>query len=87
MAIRVRYVPTEVHADLGTGLKLTALIAYLKGACHASFSTIRVFLRDVMHVTISRGQLSKILDKDSAALVKPYEELLQALPTPRPVGN
>src|SRR5271165_7452772 len=62
------------------GPQLTALIAYLKGACHASFSTIRKFLRDVVGVTIARGQLSKILGKVSAALATPYGELLQALP-------
>ena len=37
------------------GPSLTTLIAYLKGACHASFSTVRKFLRDVVKVTISRG--------------------------------
>jgi transposase len=62
------------------GLELTALIAFMKGACHASFSTIRIFLRDVVGVTISRGQLSKVLDKVSAALDQPYEELLRLLP-------
>jgi hypothetical protein len=41
------------------GPRLTTLIAYLKGFCHASFSTIRLFLRDVAQVTISRGQLRK----------------------------
>src|SRR3954453_1950818 len=38
------------------GPTLTTLIAYLKGACHASYSTVRKFLRDVVHVTISRGE-------------------------------
>ena len=38
-----------------SGRRLTTLIAYLKGACHASFSTVRKFLRDVVRVTISRG--------------------------------
>src|SRR3954470_6784973 len=37
------------------GPSLTTLIAYLKGACHASYSTVRKFLRDVVGVTISRG--------------------------------
>jgi transposase len=62
------------------GPQLTALIAFLKGACHASFSTTRRFLRDVVGVTISRGALSKILGKVAAALDKPYAELLHALP-------
>jgi transposase len=62
------------------GPTLTTLIAYLKGACHASFSTIRKFLRDVVRVTISRGQLAAIIGKVSRALERPYEELLEDLP-------
>jgi hypothetical protein len=46
------------------------------GACHASFSTVREFLRDVVQITISRGQLAKIIAKVSSALEQPYEELL-----------
>src|SRR5215218_5799074 len=62
------------------GPSLTTLIAYLKGACQASFSTIRRFLRDVVRVTISRGQLVKIIAKVSAALEQSYQELLDDLP-------
>jgi transposase len=62
------------------GARLTTLIAYLKGFCHASFSTIRKFLRDVVQVSISRGQLSKIIGKVTTALDEPYQELLKALP-------
>jgi transposase len=62
------------------GPKLTTLIAYLKGVCHASFSTIRKFIRDVVHVTISRGQLSAIIGKVTRALEQPYGELLDRLP-------
>src|SRR5512132_1013599 len=57
------------------GPSLTTLIAYLKGACHASFSTIRKFLRDVVRVTISRGQLARIIAKVSQALERPSEQL------------
>ncbi|HZW29234.1 MAG TPA: transposase, partial [Isosphaeraceae bacterium] len=62
------------------GPRLTTVIAYLKGVCHASYSTIRKFMRDVIGWTISRGQLAKIIAKVSRALGQPYEELLQALP-------
>jgi transposase len=62
------------------GPELTTLIAFMKGACHASFSTIRTFLRDIIGVTISRGELAKILTKVSAALATSYEELLRRLP-------
>jgi len=63
------------------GLQLTALIAYLKGACHASFSTIRKYLRDVLRVKISRGQLAKVVQKVSNALEAAYQELLKRLPS------
>src|SRR5512147_833151 len=62
------------------GPSLTTLIAYLKGACHASFSTARKFLRDVARVTISRGELARIIGKVSRALDRPYHELLDDLP-------
>src|SRR5215212_3848014 len=51
--------PRAIERGGLVGPKLTTLVAYLKGACHASFSTIRKFLRDVVRVTISRGQLAK----------------------------
>jgi transposase len=62
------------------GPQLTAFVAYLKGACHASFSTVRKFLRDVIGLTISRGQLVKVVAKVTKALQQPYEELLDRLP-------
>jgi transposase len=72
--------PSHIEKGGLVGPQLTALIAFMKGGCHASYSTIRTFLRDVVGVTISRGQLSKIIGKVSEALAKPYDELLQILP-------
>jgi transposase len=72
--------PRHVTRGGLVGPRLTTLIAYLKGFCHASFSTVRLFLRDVVGVTISRGQLSKVIGKVSTALDEPYRELLEALP-------
>jgi transposase len=72
--------PTSIERGGLAGPRLTTLIAYLKGGCHASFSTIRKFLRDVVELTISRGQLAKIIGKVSRALERPYEELLHDLP-------
>jgi transposase len=72
--------PQEVDKAGLAGPQLTALVAFLKGACHASFSTIRKYLRDVVGVTICRGQLAKLVQKVSASLAPIYEELLAALP-------
>jgi len=79
---KTHYAPLPLSIARGglAGPRLTTVIAYLKGACHASFSTIRKFVRDVIGLTISRGQLSKIIGKVSRALEQPYEELLGNLP-------
>lgn len=72
--------PEHVVTGGLVGPRLTALVAYLKGFCHASYSTVRKFLRDVVGVTISRGQLVKVINKASEALEGPYGELLGLLP-------
>jgi transposase len=75
--------PLPLHIEKGglVGPRLTAVIAYMKGVCHASFSTVRKYLRDIVGVTISRGQLSKIVGKVARALEQPYAELLAQLPS------
>jgi transposase len=72
--------PDDIRRAGLAGPRLTALVAYLKGGCHCSFSTIRKFLRDVVGVKISRGQLRKLCGKVSDSLQASYEELLQMLP-------
>lgn len=71
--------PREVRKAGLIGPRLTALVAYLKGVCHASYSTIRKFLRDVVGVTVSRGQLAKLLRKVSTSLDHLYDELINRL--------
>src|SRR3984957_1473437 len=73
--------PSRIERGGLVGPSLTTWIAYLKGACHASFSTVRKFLRDVVRVTISRGELARIIAKVSRALERPYQELLDDLPS------
>jgi transposase len=74
--------PLPIGIERGglVGPRLTTVIAYLKGVCHASYSTVRKFVRDVVGLTISRGQLARIIAKVSEALDRPYEQLLEGLP-------
>lgn len=72
--------PPAIERGGMAGARLTAEVAYLKGGCHASFSTIRKYLRDVLGVKISRGQLRKLVEKVSSALDQAYKELLESLP-------
>src|SRR5207244_11611884 len=78
--VRCGRLPKVVRRAGLLGPRLTTLVAYLKGVCHASFSTARKFLRDVVGVTISRGQLVKVIAKVTQALEQPYQELLDDLP-------
>ena len=79
---KFHYAPMPANIEKGqlAGPYLTAIVGYMKGACHCSFSTIRKFLRGVLGVTISRGQLSKLVQKAAAALEQAYNELLEYLP-------
>lgn len=76
------YAPLPPVVEKGglLGPNATAWVAFLKGVCHASFSTIRKFFRDVLTVTISRGQLVKVIRKVTAALGGMYDELRAQLP-------
>lgn len=76
------YAPLPAAVDQGglLGPELTALAGYLKGVCHASFSTIRKYFRDVLKIGISRGQLAKVIRKVSAAMAPAYEALRARLP-------
>ena len=60
--------------------RITATVAYMSNVCHASFSTIRKFFRDIVGVKVSRGYLAKVIQKVSMALDGPYQELLDRLP-------
>jgi len=72
--------PSEVIKAGLFKAKLTAMVAYMKNVLHSSFSNIRKYIRDILHLKVSRGYLSKIIQKVSNSLEKPYEELLRILP-------
>ena len=79
---QVHYAPID-EATRRAGLigpRLTSLIAYLKGGCHCSYSTIRKFIRDILGIKISRGYLAKLIAKASASLKDAYDSLADRLP-------
>jgi transposase len=79
--------PEEVKAAGLVGPRLSAYVAFLKGACHMSYTTIQTLLADVFGVHLSTGQLTKITTrKVSAALAEPYEQLRCALPEEPQLG-
>ena len=76
----VQPIPGHIRQAGLAGPRLTALVGYLKGACHCSFTTIQNYVRDVLGIRLSRGQLRKLCGKVARGLNGAYEELLAALP-------
>ncbi|MGQ9635998.1 MAG: IS66 family transposase [Bryobacteraceae bacterium] len=72
--------PPEVEKAGLVGPRLSALLAWLKGVGHCSFSTVERFCRDVLGLGLSRGQLAKVVGKASVALRAAYEALAARLP-------
>jgi transposase len=72
--------PIGIRRGGWVGPSLTTEIADLKGVCHASFSTICKYVREVIGLTISPGQLAAIIAKVSQALERPYQQLRESLP-------
>jgi transposase len=77
----VAAMPEAVRRGGLVGTRLSALIAYQKGACHMTYRVIQTFLRDVLQLDLSTGQLVKVVGKASNALLTSYEQLQTALPT------
>lgn len=79
---KIHYAPLPEAIEKGglLGPRLTAQVAYLKGAGHMSYSTIRQYLRDVIGLQVSRGFLAKVMGKVTDALKDPYNGLLDMLP-------
>lgn len=79
---QIHYAPID-EATRRAGLvgpRLTALVAYLKGACHCSYSTIRKFIEAMFGIKLSDGLLAKLICKVSDSLEKAYQELAFLLP-------
>jgi transposase len=80
LRVRRAWLPAEVVAAGLVGPRLTALVAWLKGGAHASYTTIRSLLRDVFGLQLSTGQLVRLVGKASRALDPAYAQLHKALP-------
>ena len=68
------------------GPRLQALIAYMKGSLHASYTGLEEFCREVLDINVARSHLCNTIARISEALAEPYEELAKYIPT-EPVLN
>ena len=63
-----------------------ALITYVKGSLHASYSGLETFCGEVLGIEVSRSHQCNTIARVNEALAAPYEELQGHIPT-EPVLN
>ncbi len=73
--------PTGVIEGQLFGVRLAALMAYMKGSLHASYSGLATFCHDVLNLKVSRSHLCTVISRVSKALAAPYQELQEHVPT------
>jgi transposase len=75
-----RPIPPEISKAGTFGPRLTTYVAYLKGACHASYGTIQQLLKETCQLDIATGTLVQLCQKVARSLLRPYCELLGQIP-------
>lgn len=78
--IHTASLPDEVRKGGLLGADVTGSIAFMKGRCHMSYTTIREFFKELMKLDVSRGMLCKATQKTSKALEQSYDQLADRLP-------
>lgn len=84
--IHIAPMPDEIRKGGLLGADVTTAIAFMKGSCHMSYTTIQKFFKELMRLDISRGMLCKATQKVSNALKPAYDQLAQSLPHESHVG-
>jgi len=78
--IHIASMPDGIRKGGLLGADITSAVAFMKGRCHMSYTTIMEFFKELMKLDISRGMLSKATQKTSNALKAAYDQLLESLP-------
>jgi len=68
------------------GPRLQALVGYMKGSLHASYSGMETFFCEILKINVARSHLCNIIKRLNDALAVPYEELGEHIPS-EPVLN
>jgi transposase len=78
--IHIAPLPEDVRKGGLLAADITAMVAFMKGGCHMSYTTIQRFLKEVMRLKVSRGMLNKATQKVSASLEPAYQQMVELLP-------
>jgi len=63
------------------GPRLQALIGYMKGSLHASYSGLEAFCGEILNINVARSHLCNVIKRVNEALATPYEQLKEHIPT------
>jgi len=84
--VHIAPIPDEIRKGGLLGANITAAVAFMKGGCHMSYTTIQQFIGELMNLDISRGMLCKATQKVSQSLLPAYKQLAERLPLESQVG-
>jgi transposase len=84
--IHIAPIPDEIRKGGLLSADVTTAVAFMKGGCHMSYTTIQRLFKELMKLDISRGTLCKATQKVSQSLQGAYEQLAQRLPHESQVG-
>ncbi|MDP2932613.1 MAG: IS66 family transposase [bacterium] len=84
--IHIAPMPDGIRKGGLLGIGITAAVAFMKGRCHTSYTTIQQFFKEIIRLDVSRGMLCKATQKVSLSLQPSYEQLAQRLPQASRVG-
>ncbi len=81
------HVPELLHQPI-FGPRMLSMIGWLKSRAHCSYSTIAVWMSDVLQIPVSRGYLAKLCNGViSASLADAHQELKLAIPEQPQLGS
>ena len=78
----------ELRGQTIFGTRMLTMIGWLKSRAHCSYSTIALWMSDVLQVPVSRGYLAKVCNGTiSASLADAHEEVKLAIPDQTQLGS
>jgi transposase len=84
--LHIAPIPDEVRKGGLLGADIAAAVAFMKGSCHMSYTTIQEFFKGLFKLDVSRGMLCKTTQKVSQSLQTAYQQLAERLPQESRVG-
>ncbi len=84
--IHIAPMPDGIRKGGLLGADINAAVAFMKGGCHMSYTTIQKLFKELVQLDVSRGMLCKATQKVSLSLRPAYRQLVERLPTERQIG-